>query len=216
MSSDYERIMATQMMIQTFMTEVDVVMQAYADYDHHWLNLLAKAKYEQRVMRLHDLAEAYVNLSVEISDTEYRIEQMKERKKEDAVTIKDMIKVAKKKTKKKQNLATVAIYELALKERNKKWDTLLGFSRRWLGRLKTLLVKCEGQLSAFRDMGLVKAFEQFRTEMGQLTGVPAGKMGEIKDKADKDKKERKRKRFGKSKEEDKSDETKSDKSKKKT
>ena len=68
-----EAQMMKEALMSGLMTEVDVIMQAYGDYDKHYLGILDKAKFEQRVKRIATISEVYIDMSLMKNDLERRL-----------------------------------------------------------------------------------------------------------------------------------------------
>lgn len=160
--SPFDQQLAMQALMQGFMTEVDVIMQAYADYDKHFLSILAKAEYHQRVRRIATISKVYIDMSLEKSSLARTLDWVDTR-----------------------------IEESISRPEAEAWRKLrLGPYILW-ARVADILGQAEAQIAAFRSMALVKAFEQFKSDAEQITGVPMSKFKKIKAKVDADKAKKK-------------------------
>lgn len=158
-----EQQMMKEALMSGLMSEVDVIMQAYGDYDKHYLGILDKAKFEQRVRRIATISEVYIDMSLLKSDLERRLDEVDEK-------IQDARSVTVANTWRKLRKGTYFLY----------------------GKTCDRLKQAEAQIAAFRSMALVKAFEQFKSDVETLTGVPQSKFSKIKDKVEADKEERRK------------------------
>ncbi|MHA1289272.1 MAG: hypothetical protein ACTSPB_17945 [Candidatus Thorarchaeota archaeon] len=158
-----EQQMMREALMSGLMSEVDVIMQAYADYDKHYLGILEKAKFEQRVKRVATISEVYIDMSLLKSDLERRLDEIDER-----INAARSVTVAN--TWRKLRKGTYFLYS----------------------KTSDILKQAEAQIASFRSMALVKSFEQFKSDIETLTGVPQSKFSKIKDKVEEDK-ENKRK-----------------------
>jgi hypothetical protein len=158
-----EQQMMREALMQGFMSEVDVIMQAYGDYDKHFLGILDKAKFEQRVKRISTISEVYIDMSLMKNDLERRLDEVDER-------IAESQSIVEANTWRKLRKGTYYLFA------------------KTADRLK----QAEAQIAAFRSMALVKAFEQFGSDVEQLTGVPQSKFSKIKRKVDANEAEKKK------------------------
>ena len=158
-----EQQMMKEALMSGLMTEVDVIMQAYGDYDKHYLGILDKAKFEQRVKRIATISEVYIDMSLMKNDLERRL-----------VAVDDRIAESR-----------------SIVEANT-WRKLRKGSYYLYAKTADRLKQAEAQIAAFRSMALVKAFEQIQSEVEQITGVPQSKFSKIKGKVEADKDERKK------------------------
>jgi hypothetical protein len=161
--SPYDQQMAMQALMQGFMTEVDVIMQAYEDYDKHFLGILDKAEYHQRVKRIAVVSKVYIDMTLLKNDLERRLNEVDDR-------INTSFSTADADAWSKLRIGT---YRLFMKSSD-------------------LLGQAEAQIAAFRSMSLVKAFEQFKSDVSQITGVPMSKFKKIQDKAEKREEDKKK------------------------
>ncbi|MHA1786583.1 MAG: hypothetical protein ACTSWU_00105 [Candidatus Thorarchaeota archaeon] len=153
-----EQQMMKEALMSGLMSEVDVIMQAYGDYDKHYIGILDKAKFEQRVRRIATISEVYIDMSLMKADLELRLDEVDER-------TRNARSVTVAKTWRKLRKGTYFLYVKCVKR----------------------LEQAEAQIAAFRSMALVKAFEQFKSDVETLTGVPQSKFTKIKEKVEKDK-----------------------------
>lgn len=165
-----EQQMMKEALMAGFMNEVDVIMQAYGDYDKHFLGILAKAEYHQRVKRIATISEVYITISLLKNDLERRLNEIDERIAE-----------------------SNSIVEADA------WRKVRKGSYRLFATVSDILKQAEAQISAFRSMALVKAFEHFKSDVEQITGVPQTKFSKIKSKVDADEAKKKQSITGRAK-----------------
>lgn len=160
--SPMDQQLAMQALMQGFMTEVDVIMQAYGDYDKHFLSILDKAEYHQRVRRIATISKTYIDMTLEKNALARLLDAVDDR-----------------------------IDESISRPEADAWRKLrVGPYILW-ARVSDILGQAEAQIAAFRSMALVKAFEQFKADAEQITGVPMKKYMKIKDKVEAEKEKKK-------------------------